>query len=84
MPVLLMTSRGGASVRREPAQQIDDVLGVAEVGEIGLDGQHDLVGGEQRLLHPRRPHMRQIEDDGRNAALGDVDDLLEGRSRSKS
>ena len=59
-------------------EQIDKILGVAQVGKIGLDGEHDLVGGEQRLLYPGVPRMRQVEDDGRHARLGDVDDMLEG------
>ena len=83
-PVLLMTRRGGASFLRALPQQVDEVLGVAQIGEIRLDGEHDLVGGEQGAACTQAVHsMRQVEDDRRHAALRDVDHCAKALS-SKS
>ena len=52
-----------AVVRARRAQQVDQVLGVAQVGEIGRRDDQDVVGADQRALGPAGPDMRHVEHD---------------------
>ena len=48
-------------VRPRLADQVDDVLGVAQGGQVGRGGDHHVIGAEQGAAHPARPQMRQVE-----------------------
>ena len=54
-------------------QQIDEVLGVAQVGEVGHGGDDDLVGLQQHALHPRRPGVRQVDGDVGHVLAHDIE-----------
>ncbi len=47
------------SLGRERLQQIEHVLGVAQVGEVGRGHDQNVVGADQGALGPARPLMRQ-------------------------
>jgi hypothetical protein len=68
---------GEASVPRL-SDQVHHVLGVAERGEVEGGGDHHVVGAEDRLPHPSRPEVRQIEHDVGRRAADLAQHLLEG------
>ena len=72
-----MISFGGAIVGPQPLHHVDEILGVAQIGQFRRRGDDDLVGLHQRVLGPAVPDMRNIENQKRRAALGGVDDLGE-------
>ena len=55
-------------VRSRTAQQIDHVLGIAQVGEIGSGDHKNIGGADQNSLRPGRPLMRDVEDETGNRA----------------
>ena len=62
-------------------EQIDEVLGVAQIGEIGHRGDDDLVGLQQHALDPWRPRVRQIHGDERNVLAHDIEHDVAGIGR---
>ena len=65
-------------VRTGLPQEIDDRLGVPEIGEVGRRGDHHLIGRDQRLARPGRPDMRHVEHHGGHVRLHDLEHLVEG------
>ncbi len=63
-------------------QQIDDVLGVAQIGEIGRCGDDHLVRLQEDALAPRRPRVRQIDRDVGHVLSDDVYDLIAAVDRN--
>ena len=72
-----MTSSGSLSVGTQRLDGVGEVLGVAQVGEVGLGDDDDLVDGREGVPDPRVPDMRNVEDDDRHGLLAELDDLLE-------
>ena len=67
-------------------EQIDDVLGVAQVGEIWNGRDDHFIGLQQHALGPRRPAVRQIDGDVGHVLAHDIDDHfagLQARCRSR-
>ena len=64
-------------VRPRRLEEIVDVLGVAQVREIGRGDDQDLVGADQRLLGPAGPLMRHVEHDARHRRAQRIEDRLE-------
>src|SRR5690606_1625592 len=56
---------------------VGQVLGVSETGEVRLRHDDDLVDRRERVTHPGRPGMGNVEHDYRHAALAQLDQLLE-------
>jgi hypothetical protein len=63
---------------RRGAQEIDQVLGVAQIGEVGRGDDEDVVGGDQHALRPSAPHMRHVDDGARDGGAQHVEDAVEG------
>src|SRR6476660_249541 len=50
------------------AQQIDQVLGIPQVGKVRAADHKDLVSAYENPFAPGRPLMRNIQNDARNGA----------------
>ncbi len=61
--------------------EIEHVLGVAQIGEIGHGRDDDLIGLQQHVLLPRRPGMWEIDRHVGHVLAHDVDDGLAGLGR---
>ena len=95
VPTWLSTSFGGASLGRFCLSRSTIALVVAQARQIRRRHDHDFVGREQRLLHPRRPQMRHVHDHARRdlahgiehgfigAGLGIVDAIQHRRRREQ-
>ena len=49
-------------------QQIDQILCIAQIGEVGPGDDKNVVGAYQSSFGPSRPQVRNIENDARNGA----------------
>ena len=78
-PTPFRTSLGLHVVRPGGAQHVEQVLGVAQVGEIGRGHDHHLVGADQGAAAPGRPVMRNVEHDAGHGGAQDVEQRVEGR-----
>ncbi len=66
-------------------QEIDHVLGVPQVREIGHGRDHHVVGGHQDLLGPGRPDVRQVDRDERHVLAHHIEhELDKSRARCRS
>src|SRR5260221_2413004 len=59
-------------------EQVEYVLGVAEVGEIGRCDDQNVVRTDQRAPGPSGPLMRNVEHDARHRGAKRVEDRVEG------
>ena len=68
-------------VRARAAQQIEQVLGVAQIGEVGRRDDQDVVGVDQGALGPAGPLVRHVEHDAGHRRAQRVEDRIEGLGR---
>jgi hypothetical protein len=59
-------------------QQVENVLGVAQVGEVGRRDDQNIVGRHQRALGPSRPLMGNVEHDAWHRGAKRIEDRVEG------
>ena len=50
-------------VRPRRLEQVEQVLGIAQIGKVGFGNDQNLVGADQRALGPPRPLVRKVEHD---------------------
>ena len=56
---------------------IDQVLGVAQIGEIGRRHDQDVVGADQGAPRPAGPDVRHVEHDARHGGAQHVERRVE-------
>ena len=75
---MLITRRGAASLAQLLLQQIDQVFGIAQVGEIGEGGDNDFVGLQQDALDRWGPGVRQIDGHVGHVLAHDIEHEIAG------
>ena len=75
---LVEHERAAPVVRARCLELIDQILGVAQIGEVGRGRDHHMVGPEHDLLGPGRPKMRHVDGDPRHVLAHHVEHGVAG------
>ncbi len=75
---LIEHQEGRTVVGARGFQLVDEILGVAEIGEVGHRRQHHAIGPEHDLFRPGGPEMRQVDGNPRHILAHDAEHGLAG------